>query len=444
MKKLWASFFLPINFFLTGLVLVIVFVIGFFSPLFFILAKLGLNLFVILVLIDLLILYRVKNGIEAKRELPDRFSNGDQNPVLIKLKNNYSINVNLSLIDEVPLQFQKRDFSINISVAKNQATSTTYSLRPVTRGEYLFGKLNVFVRSPLGLIEKRYRFDDGQSVPVYPSFLQLKNLELLSFAQMQNLLGLKTIRRVGNNREFEQVRDYIEGDDTRTLNWKATAKRSRLMVNQYRDEREQHVYCIIDMGRSMKMPFNGMSLLDYAINSSLAVSKVVLKNYDKIGLITYSNKVHTVIRSDNGNKQMRTLMDGLYKQQTDFKESSLEILYPFIRQRITQRSLMILFTNFESIYSIQRQMSIVKKLAQNHLVLLIAFENVEMSNLIKKEADGLGSVYLKTIAQKFIYEKRIFMSELNQGGVLSLLTGPDQLSVNAINKYLEVKARGLL
>lgn len=444
MKKLWASFFLPINFFLTGLVLVIGFVIGFFSPLFFILAKLGLNLFVILVLIDLLILYRVKNGIEAKRELPDRFSNGDQNPVLIKLKNNYSINVNLSLIDEVPLQFQKRDFSINISVAKNQATSTTYSLRPVTRGEYLFGKLNVFVRSPLGLIEKRYRFDDGQSVPVYPSFLQLKNLELLSFAQMQNLLGLKTIRRVGNNREFEQVRDYIEGDDTRTLNWKATAKRSRLMVNQYRDEREQHVYCIIDMGRSMKMPFNGMSLLDYAINSSLAVSKVVLKNYDKIGLITYSNKVHTVIRSDNGNKQMRTLMDGLYKQQTDFKESSLEILYPFIRQRITQRSLMILFTNFESIYSIQRQMSIVKKLAQNHLVLLIAFENVEMSNLIKKEADGLGSVYLKTIAQKFIYEKRIFMSELNQGGVLSLLTGPDQLSVNAINKYLEVKARGLL
>ena len=444
MKKFWSSFFLPLNFFIAGLVLVIAFVVGFFWPIFFVVAKLGLIFFAFLILLDLLILYRLKNGIVAKRELPERFSNGDQNTVVLKLKNNYNLTVGISIIDEVPLQFQKRDFLIKKSISKNQAITLNYSLRPVTRGEYRFGKLNVFVRTQIGLIEKRYRFDLEESVPVYPSFLQLKNVELLSFAHMQSLLGLKTIRKVGNNREFEQVRNYIEGDDTRSLNWKATAKRSRLMVNQYRDEREQHVYCIVDLGRNMKMPFNGMSLLDYAINSSLAVSKVVLKNYDKIGLITYSNKVHTVIRSDNSNKQMRLLMDSLYKQTTDFKESSLEVLYPFIRQRIPQRSLMILFTNFESIYNIQRQMAVVKKLAQNHLVLLVAFENSEMRDVIKEEAKGIKSVYLKTIAQKFIYEKRVFMSELNQGGVLSLLTSPEMLTVDAINKYLEVKARGIL
>lgn len=444
MKKTWASIFLPLKFFIAGSVLVIVFVLGFFWPLLFVVAKFGLILFAFLTLLDLSVLFKLKNGVIAKRELPDRFSNGDQNPVSIKLKSNYPLTVDVAVIDELPVQFQIRDFKLHTRLKKNQATSLTYSLRPVKRGEYQFGSLNIFVRSPLGLIEKRFRTETGQNVSVYPSFHQLKNVELMSFARMQNLLGLKTIRKVGNNREFEQVKDYIEGDDTRSINWKATAKKSRLMVNRYRDEREQHVYCIIDMGRSMKMPFNEMSLLDYAINSSLAVSKVVLKNYDKIGLITYSNKVHTVIQSDNSNKQMRLLMDGLYKQKTDFKESSLEVLYPFIRQRITQRSLMILFTNFESIYSIQRQMAVVKKLAQNHLVLLVAFENVEMRDIIKKETKGIESVYLKTIAQKFIYEKRIFMSELNQGGVLSLLTAPDQLSVNTINKYLEVKARGLL
>ena len=444
MKLTRTSLFLPPNFFIAGIFLAIIFVLGFFWPAILVVAKLGLILYISLSILDLLILFRPKNGITATRELPDRFSNGDNNPVTLRIKNNYLLTVDISIIDEVPVQFQMRDFLIRKKLVRNRAISETYFLRPVTRGEYRFGNLNVFVRSPIGLMEKRYRFFNGQVVPVYPSFLQLKKIEMVSFARMNNLLGLKTIRKVGNNREFEQVRDYIEGDDTRAINWKATAKRSRLMVNQYRDEREQHIYCIIDMGRSMKMPFNGMSLLDYAINSSLAISKVVLKNYDKIGMITYSSKVHTVIRADNYNKQMKLIMDGLYKQETSFKESSLEILYPLIRQRITQRSLMILFTNFDSIYSIRRQMPVISKLAKNHLVMLVTFENVEMMELIKKETADLESVYLKTIAQKFVYEKRVFMNELNQGGILGLLTVPENLSVDTINKYLEVKARGLL
>ena len=165
----------------------------------------------------------------------------------------------------------------------------SYFLRPVKRGEYSFGAVNVFASSPIGLVSRRYQFSQNKMVPVYPSYIQMRKYELLAISNRLTDTGIKKIRRVGQHTEFERIREYVPGDDYRTINWKASARKSHLMVNNYQDERSQQVYALIDKGRAMQMPFNGMSLLDYAINASLVISNIAIKKSDKAVLITFQH-----------------------------------------------------------------------------------------------------------------------------------------------------------
>jgi uncharacterized protein (DUF58 family) len=241
--------------------------------------------------------------------------------------------------------------------------------------------------------------------------------------------------------EFEQIKDYVTGDDIRNLNWKATARRGMLMVNNYTDERSQQVYCIIDKGRLMKMPFAGLTLLDYAINSTLVLSNVCLKKQDKIGLVTFADKMGTVIAADRKLIQRENILQVLYKQQTAFLESDFEMLYMQVRKKIKQRSLLILYTNFESLNGLRRQVNYLRLIAKHHLLLVVFFENTELSKLSHATAFNKEDIYIKTIAEKFVFEKKLVVKELQKYGILSMLTTPEQLTVNTVNKYLELKTK---
>jgi uncharacterized protein (DUF58 family) len=225
------------------------------------------------------------------------------------------------------------------------------------------------------------------------------------------------------------------------LNWKASARKGGLMVNTYTDEKSQQVYCIIDKGRLMKMPFGGLTLLDYAINSCLVLSNVCLKKQDRVGVITFSNKLDSVLAADRKAIQKENILQLLYNQKTSFQESDFEMLYMQIRNRIKHRSLVVLFTNFESLSGLKRQLDYLRSIAGHHLLLVVFFENTELHQLTVSEAKDIEQVYVKTIAEKFAFEKRLIVKELMKHGILSILTSPQKLTINIINKYLELKAR---
>jgi len=267
---------------------------------------------------------------------------------------------------------------------------------------------------------------------------------LMAISNRLSEIGVKKVRRIGHSMEFEQIKDYVIGDDYRTINWKATARKGQLMVNNYIDEKSQQLYCIIDKSRVMKMPFEGLSLLDYAINTSLVLSNVALMKQDKAGLITFSEKISSFLVADKKALQMQSILETLYHQKTRYLESDYERLYIFIRRKITQRSLMLMFTNFESLTGMRRQLKYLKKIAENHLLITIFFENTELTKFINKPSENLEDIYSKTIAENFSFEKRQIVKELNQSGILTILTAPQNLTVNALNKYLEIKARQLL
>lgn len=394
--------------------------------------------------LDIFILFITKNGIEASRTTPEKLSNGDENQISVSIKNYYNFSIFTKVIDEIPYQFQVRNFEIKRKVKTASQDDLNYYLRPTERGEYFFGTLNIYVSSPLKLVARRYRFAQDEMVPTYPSYIQLRKYDLIAFSNNLFQYGVKKIRRIGHTMEFEQIKEYVQGDDIRTLNWKATAKKNSLMVNQFQDEKSQSVYMAIDTGRVMKMPFNGLSLLDYAINATLVLSNVILKKQDKAGMFSFSKKVENRVFAEKRSSQMQKILESLYNIKTDFFESDYSRLYSDIKKNINQRSLIILYTNFETLDGLHRQLPYLKGIAKNHLLVVVFFQNTELNQIIHKKAETIHEVYDKIIAEKFNFEKRLIVNELKKYGIYSVLTQPENLTLDTINKYLEVKARGIL
>lgn len=398
----------------------------------------------ILVLVDIGLLYWGKGHTESERHLPEVLSLGDDNKISIKLRNHYRFSIQVELIDELPIQFQKRDFRLQFRMEPQEEKMSAFTLRPLERGSYEFGAINALLRSPLGLVTKRERHDNHFTIPVYPSVLQMRHLELQMWNRGGLFQGVKRLRRIGHSYEFEQIKQYTRGDDIRSINWKASSRRAELMVNQYEDEKSQQIYAIIDKGRSMKMPFNGLSLLDYSINSALAMANIALKKFDRAGMLTFSDQIEHIVKADQQPSQLRKIMLQLYNIRESQGESSFEVLYSAISHKIRVRSLLFLYTNFESIYALHRALPLLRRINSRHLLVVIFFENTELEDFSKGDAENIKGIYDKAIARKMLAEKEVIQSELVRHGIQAIKTQPEDLAINTLNKYLELKSKGLI
>lgn len=437
------SLYLHQRFFIAVYLLAAGFLFSYWFPFLYPLLWVTSTLLFLLLLFDIIALYR-SGKITAERFLPERFSNSDENPITVNLKNQSSFPVFAEVIDELPVQFQKRDFQRSLRLPPRGTGSFDYSLKPVERGEYFFGKLNVYCSTVLKLAKKRTSFEKNRMVKVYPSFIQMRKLDFMAIDHKIAQPGLKKIRKIGHTMEFEQIRDYVLGDDVRSINWKATAKQGNLMVNQFQDERSQPVYSIIDTGRTMKMPFENLKLLDYAINSTLAFSNIVLKRKDKAGLISFSNKPDKTITASSKKAHLNLLLENLYNIDTHFLDTDFGMLYTHIKRNLKQRSLLMLYTNFEHLSALHRQLPYLLALSKKHLLVVIFFENTELDQLVHTKATDIPGIFDQTIAEQFAFDKKLMARELQKYGIQTVLTKPRELSINTINKYLEIKKRGML
>ncbi|MCK5372045.1 MAG: DUF58 domain-containing protein [Cyclobacteriaceae bacterium] len=438
------SLYLNNRFFISAGVVIGLFLLAYIFPVFFIVGQITLLLISSLIVYDIILLFSPGSRVEATRLCAKRFSNGDENKVQIILENKYPILIRLNVIDEVPHQFQRRDINFLAELKRGESKILEYSLRPVKRGTYQFGLIRVFVSTTIGLVKRRFSCDAEKSVDVYPSYLQLQKYELMAISSNLSELGIKKVRKIGHNIEFEHIKEYVEGDDYRTINWKATARKNDLMVNLYQDEKSQNVYSLIDKGRMMQMPFEGMSLLDYAINSSLVLSNIAIKKDDKAGVMTFEKAFDGFLPAAKRRNQMHLILNFLYNQSTTFGETDYSNLYVQLKNRVKRRSLLLLYTNFESIHSLDRQLPYFQKLAKSHLLVVIFFENTELEALIdKKPKDTLG-IYQKVVAEKFAFEKVQIVKTLRRYGIQAILSKPQELSINVINKYIELKARQMI
>ncbi len=413
-----------------------------YAPLFLV-GQALLMLLVIVSVIDAMLLYLAVH-VTASRRCAGRLSLGDENKVQLSVASMSPIKVRLEIVDELPPQLQIRDFCLYETLKRGERKNLQYTIRPTQRGVYEFGHLLLFASSLIGLLQRRVKCGATERVKVYPSFIKLRQYELMASTDNFTMVGIKRVRRVGNNTEFEQIKDYVKGDDYRTINWKATARKNQLMVNVYNDERSQQIFSVIDKGRLMQQSFQGMTMLDYAINSSLVLSYVAVNKHDKAGLMTFADQFESFIPADRQASQMHLIQECLYNQQTTFGESDYSVLCHNVNKLVSRRSLLVLYTNFMDYGTLTRQLPYLKLLNKRHRLLVVVFQDEELEEYIRSTHNDVEGLYQHVVAEKQSYERRLMVSTLRQNGIHGLLTKPKTLSVDVINKYLEMKSRQLL
>jgi len=418
--------------------------LGYLFDFFFVVGTFLLVVLLALVTWELFFLNASRRGLRSSRLCAARFSNGDDNQVELYIENRNRFSLDISVIDEMPFQFQERHTRFELRIPGGKTRIIRYKLKPVARGEYHFGYINVFIRSILGLLSYRLRSDQQRTIKVYPSYLQMRKYELMAISSQLTELGIKRIRKIGHHTEFEHIKEYVKGDDYRTINWKATARKGHLMVNIYQDEKSQNVYSLIDKGRVMKMPFVGMTLLDYAINAALVISNIAINKEDKAGIVSFEKDFEGYIPASKRRNQMQLILQYLYNQRTTFGETDYSRVYINVKKIVNRRSLLLLYTNFESVHSLERQLPYFKALSRHHVLVVIFFYNTELDQLITADADTVKKAYHKVIAEKFVYEKRQIVKTLQRYGIHTILSKPEELNVNVINKYLELKSRRII
>jgi len=443
-KQFYENLFFTRRFFLVMLGLATLFVISFAIEAIYGMVWFLFFCVVGFTLLELLFLFLSKNNIQVTRLLPEKLSNGDENDIYLKVRNSFSLKIYAQVIDELPKQFQSRDFLHTATLAPNGDKTMHYRVRPQVRGVYEFGLAHVFASTRLGLVQRRFSSAEIQTVKCYPAFLALRNMDIRAIANEQVIMGSRKIRRIGSTMEFEQIKEYVLGDDIRTINWKSTAKRGQLMVNQFQDEKSQDIYVAIDTGRTMEMPFNGLSLLDYAINASLMMLSLALAKYDRAGMFSFGKRMDNVVLADKRPNQMQQIMEGLYAIETKFEESNFAALYAQLKRRVAHRSLIVLYTNFESMDGMQRNLPYLTGINKQHLLLVVFFKNKEIAAMAEADIPNAEQLSERIVAGKLEYDKRLMVRELAQYGILSLLTTPEDLNVAVMNKYLEIKGKGLI
>lgn len=438
------NLFFSRRFYVVGAFVVFTFVLSWLVSFSLEVPKLFFVLWALVTFIDFIFLFANRTGIKAKRTIADRFSNGEYNPVQIDLKSYFSFATQIEILEELPEQLQARHQVFNLKLDPRESNFIRYEIRPKERGVYQFGFCNLMIRSKIGMVSRRIPSAQYDTVKVYPSYKYMRRYTLVAHSAQEMDAGNKKLRKIGHSLEFEQIKEYVRGDDIRSLNWKATARKGALMANHFVDEKSQQVYVIIDKGRLMKMPFRGLTLLDYAINATLILANVSLYRQDKFGLMTFSHVQGTVLPAQRKGMQMNLVLEALYNQETDFLESDFERLYLQVRTYIKHRSLLVLFTQFETMHGLKRQLPYLKQLAKHHLLLVVFFENSELTALAGEPAEDLEGIYTKTIAEKFSFEKKMIVKELRNHGIISMLTPPENLTINTVNKYLELKSKQML
>ena len=440
-----ASVFLTARPFWLVLGLVAAFVAAFFWAPLLVPTQLAVAALAVALVADALMLWG-QGTVGARRAVPDRLSMGDDNEITLDLASTYPFPVSVRVIDEVPVQFQERSGGTVVPLAARARQTVRYTLRPTRRGVYAFGRLLLYASGPLGLVARRVVAASGGDAAVYPSLIQMQRYAFLAESDRLREVGVKQVRRLGHTLEFDQIRPYVTGDDRRSVNWKATARRSayqpRLMVNTYQDEREQPVVVALDMGRAMQSPFQGLTLLDHAVNAALVVLNTALRTHDRAGLVAFDREVTAFVPPDRRRGQLAALLDSLYRLDPGYTDPSYEGLFAALRQRLRQRSLVLLMANFDTVAGLERQLPYLRQIARTHRLVVILFENTGLRDLLAAPAERLEDVYVKASAEALAVEKREIARTLERHGIGAVLTTPETLTVDAVNRYLQIKAQG--
>jgi uncharacterized protein (DUF58 family) len=387
--------------------------------------------------------------IEITRHIPRRFMIGEENDVVIAISHLLQRQITLTIKDEYPPGLVLRGERLLLATpkrkngAERQAT-VGYKLYAESRGAYEFGDIIARRVSPWGLVIKQDQVKAAESVKVYPNINEARRHELSARRNRQMMIGMRKTRIRGQGREFESLRDYVRGDEMRHISWTTTARRGRLITRQYQIERNQSIVVMIDAGRLMTSRIEHLSKLDHAINAALAIGYVATRGGDNVGLLVFNRQVATYLPPQRGHAQLAAMTEALYNVRPEMIEPSYARAFQYLSQNCKRRSLVVILTDLVDRDASAELLAYTATLLPRHLPLIVTIGDKDLRALVTEEPRKITDVYQQSVAEELLQQREEALARITELGGLALDVAAGQLSLQLVNKYLEVKERGLL
>ena len=394
-----------------------------------------------------------ESQLEVRRVMPRRFMIGEENEVqlhvIAKLAGRFSRAPLFTIKDEYPPELELRGQRLLVAKTKRQRAGEAgavvgYKLYAASRGDYAFGNAVLRWRSRLGLIVKQASIPAAESVKVYPNINEAKRYEIHAQRTRQLMAGMRRTRLRGQGREFESLRDYVLGDELRHISWTATARRGKLTTRQYQIERNQNIVVMIDAGRLMTSRIEHLSKLDHAINASLAIGYVATSGGDNIGLLVFNRQVVSYLPPQRGHSQLSAMTEALYNVKAQMIEPSYARAFQYLSQNCKRRSLVVILTDLVDRDASAELLAYTAALLPRHLPLIVTIGDNDLRALVAAEPKTVEDVYKQSVAEELLQQREEALARITELGGLALDVQAGQLSFQLVNKYLEVKERGLL
>ncbi|MCP4427981.1 MAG: DUF58 domain-containing protein [Chloroflexi bacterium] len=380
-------------------------------------------------------------GFELERRHDTKLSLGAENPIHLLLRHRQRRPVTFWLRDEPPDEFGIDARALTGTAKSRVRWEGVYHVRPLRRGDYQFGNINLRWRGPLGFVLRQGTVETAVPVKVYPNLLNVRQYDLLLRRNRLQEIGLRHARMFGEGSEFERLREYLPDDEYRRINWKATARRHRPVTTEYQAERSQNIIAVLDTGRMMQSPVANIAKLDYAINAVLFLAYVASGKGDKVGMMTFADDVGQFLTPRQGRGQFYRMLEMLYAIEAQPVEPDYRRGLSYLALKQRKRSLIVIFTDLSGGASMNALIGNVSVLARRSLPLVVTISDPDIHTAAQQQPQNSLNVYQRAAAAQLLDERRIALENLQRQGVLTLDVPANQLSVAVINRYLELKGK---
>ncbi|RPJ01676.1 MAG: DUF58 domain-containing protein, partial [Chloroflexi bacterium] len=359
----------------------------------------------------------------------------------------------ITVRDEPPFLFSGTASALRTAtVPPRGAVELMYMVRPLKRGDYSFGSLNIRWNSPMNLWVRQAVVPAAVPVKVYPNLHEMRKVELLARRDQLAEMGLRNVRLHGEGTMFESLREYTPDDPYRSINWKATARRGHPISTDYEPERSQRVMIALDVGRMMRSPIHvhdpggvswDMAKVDFVINSVLLFSYVATLKGDQVGLLVFADRVQHYVAPRAGGEHFRKLLEVMYALESQPVEADYGRALSYLGLQNKKRSLVVLFTDLSGSRASEALLRYLPPLFPRHLPMLVTIRDPAIDQETGQQPTDSDKVYRRMVAEQLVAERRLLLEQLHHRGIITLDVDAEHVTMAAINRYLQLKAREL-
>ena len=391
-----------------------------------------------------LALLPTRRGFTVRRAMPEPFSLGEHEEVRLTVTNRSAAGLQARLADHAPAGLKPRPREVEGTFDASGRVTLAYVTSSPRRGAYRFGAIELRVWRKDGWLRRQVRLDQPHEVAVFPNIVAIKRIQLTLRRGLRALVGQRRARPPGASTAFAGLRDYVRGDDVRRVSWTATARRDRPVMVEVEAERGQQVMIAIDCGRLMTAPAGELDKLDHAVNAALMLAWVAQAFGDRVGLMTFDDRVTGFIKPERGSTQLHLLTQALYAIKPSYVEPDFGHALTHMALRVGRRSMIVVLTDVQDPNASRELVAHCLRLAARHLVLVVAMSDPAFLRARDAPVTSSARAYQWAAAEEFVASRRESFELLRRGGVLGLDVVAGSLSPALVERYLELKERALL